>query len=111
MTPFYGILIAMDANASVVVWLFWNTLARPRLSTCPSNIVKASSGRSRVCILSATYRISESGLIASEYATTTLYSTTDLRMIEVTLVSMMAIVGEANTERHAFANDLSRIHI
>jgi hypothetical protein len=38
MTAFFQIHIAMDANASVMVWLFWNTLARPR----PSNWAKNS---------------------------------------------------------------------
>jgi hypothetical protein len=104
MTHGSGILIAMAANASVVVWLFWNTFARPRLSTCLNNRVKATAGRSSVCKFPAITRITESALIASEYASTTLYSTINLRMIEVTLMLMIAIVGGANTERNVFAN-------
>jgi hypothetical protein len=44
---------SMDANASAMAWLLWNTSARQRPSTCANNIVKAYSGRNSVCIFSA----------------------------------------------------------
>jgi hypothetical protein len=83
MTPLSWILMAIDVTASDIDWLRWNALARLR----PTIASTVSECR-----------------LAIEYSATTLDSTTELRMIDVTLMSTIALSGESNTVSNDCSN-------
>jgi hypothetical protein len=83
MTLLSWILMAIDVTASDIDWLRWNALARLR----PTIASTVSECR-----------------LAIEYSATTLDSTTELRMIDVTLMSTIALSGESNTVSNDCSN-------